>query len=115
MVPVTLSRLVISVVILSVRTFWMAGSWISGSPLAPQRPGVGNLFAGPEPRPARYPAAGVGYLVARPDAEHGDRGDYAAEDDEHDGDRHSPAEAPSACRATPLTALVGEPGRLGTQ
>src|SRR5690242_4730565 len=38
MVPVRLSWLVICCVILSVRTFWMAGSWISGSTVATQRP-----------------------------------------------------------------------------
>ncbi len=38
MVPVRLSWLVICVVILSVRTFWMAGSWISGSTVATHRP-----------------------------------------------------------------------------
>src|SRR6266581_5537828 len=38
MIPFRLSWLVISFVILSVRTFWMAGSWISGSTVATQRP-----------------------------------------------------------------------------
>ena len=38
MVPVRLSWLVISVVILSARTFWIAGSWISGSTVATHRP-----------------------------------------------------------------------------
>ena len=38
MVPVRLIWLVISFVILSVSTFWMAGSWISGSTVATHRP-----------------------------------------------------------------------------
>ena len=38
MVPVRLSWLVIWFVILSVRTFWIAGSWISGSTVATHRP-----------------------------------------------------------------------------
>ena len=38
MVPVRLSWLVIAVVILSVRTFWIAGLWISGSTVATHRP-----------------------------------------------------------------------------
>ena len=38
MVPVRLSWLVICFVILSVRTAWMAGSWISGSTVATHRP-----------------------------------------------------------------------------
>ena len=38
MTPFRFSWLVISFVILSVRTFWIAGSWISGSTVATHRP-----------------------------------------------------------------------------
>ena len=79
MVPVRLSWLVISLVILSVSTAWIAGSWISGSTVATHRPVSDTSVPGP-------------------DAEDGDRAEYAAEDDEHDGDGGPPAEAPPVTR-----------------
>ena len=75
MVPVRLSWLVIWVVILSARHVL-------------DRRVVDQRLHG------RHPPAGIGNLVASPDAEHCDRSEYAAQNDEHDGNGGSPAEAP---------------------
>ena len=57
-----------------------------------------------------HPPAGVGNLVASPDAEHGDRSEHAAEHDEHNGDDGAPAETPPVS-----SALALELGRLGAE
>ena len=54
MTPVTLSWLVIWFVILSVRTFWIAGSWIRGSTVATHRPVLDTSL------PAHTPSTATG-------------------------------------------------------
>ena len=56
MVPVRLSWLVISLVILSVRTAWIAGSWISGSTVATHRPVSDTSLPAQTPRTATGPS-----------------------------------------------------------
>ena len=57
-----------------------------------------------------YVAVGVGDLVGAPDAQHRQRGEHAADHDEHDGDRRPPAEPPSANHAIRLAAELGSLG-----
>ena len=87
-VPVRFSWLVISFVILSVSTFWIAGC-------VDQR-----LHGGHVP-------AGVGYLVAGPHADHGDRGEHAAEHDQDGGEQGSPAEAAPRRPCGPVVVELG--------
>ena len=56
MVPVRLSWLVISLVILSVSTAWIAGSWISGSTVATHRPVSDTSVPAQTPRTATGPS-----------------------------------------------------------
>src|SRR6202034_1581475 len=49
-------------------------------------------------------AAGVGDLIGAPYAQHGQRREHAADHDEHNGDRSTPADPPSATRAILLAA-----------
>jgi len=55
----------------------------------------------------RYPPARIGNLVAGPDAQHRHRTEHAAEDDEHGGNRGTPADTLPARRCRLLAAELG--------